>query len=187
MKTLTVILIASLMGVFAVPPLFSWQVKQCPLSNEAEPAHCDIDPEPTLEGLTFATIDITIDPLGKPLGAYQFEVSSVDGRFRVIGVEAGDAAAFNHGRPPYYARVAEERETDRLILAEYARPHLKADELPTGPVRVVRLHVVFSVPIAGDENQAPRFTLKLITAGDAQGKKINAKLSHTLNVPERPE
>ena len=133
----------------------------------------------------FATIDITIDPLGRPLGAYQFELSSPDASFKVLGVEGGGHRAFDHGRPPYFDPVVQEAGADRLILAEYALPQLDAEELPSEPVLIAKVAVLFDRPIDADD--LPVIELALTTAGDADGKKINANLSHTLQIPERPE
>ena len=132
----------------------------------------------------FATIDITIDPQGQPLGAYQFELTSEDTSFTVVGVEAGEHEAFDHGRPPYFDPIATQGKTDRLILAEYARPTLDADQLPTDAIRVATIHVMFSGQLGKDEQ--PTIQLKLITAGNADGERIDAQISHTFRTPERP-
>ncbi len=134
---------------------------------------------------TFATIKITIDPLGKPLGAYQFQLTSPDASFKVLGVEGGGHPAFDHGRPPYFDPVVREAGADRLILAEYALPRLDAEQLPSEPVLIARVAVLFDQPIDADE--PPAINLLLTTAGDADGNKIQANLSHTLQIPERPE
>jgi len=133
---------------------------------------------------TFATIDITIDPLGQPLAAYQFELTSEDTSFTVVGVEAGEHKAFDHGRPPYFDPIATQGETDRLILAEYALPTLDADQLPTDAIRVATIHVMFTGP--PHEHEQPTIQLKLTTAGNADGERIDAQISHTFRTPERP-
>ena len=134
---------------------------------------------------TFATITITVDPKGVPLGAYQVELTSPDASFRVIGVEAGEHPAFDHGRPPYFDPVAQQGDADRLILAEYARPRLEADALPNAPVVVATISVLFEGGALVDEQ--PPLQLQLMTAGDADGNKINADARYTLTIPERPE
>ncbi|MBX2850580.1 MAG: hypothetical protein KTR15_02395 [Phycisphaeraceae bacterium] len=138
--------------------------------------------EPTI---TFATLDITIDPQGNPLGAYQFELTSNDVSFTVVGVEAGEHAAFDHGRPPYFDPVAKQGETDRLILAEYAKPQLDADQLPNESTRVATVHIMFDGPVR--ENEDPTIQLKLTAAGNAEGERIDAQISHTFRTPERPQ
>lgn len=183
MKTLLAItMICSLLGttVLNPPPL-----REGPGEGD-DRVDCEFDPDVIAAFATFATLDITIDPKGKPLGAYQFELSSKNGDFRVVGIEAGDHPAFDHERPPYYDRVADERQTERLIIAEFARADLVADALPTQPVLIVKLHVML-VRDKAEIEKDPAFELTLITAGDTDGKKIDAKLSHTLQIPERPE
>jgi len=175
MKVLLAILVSALFGAVAITPTLA-----DPPAEDAGPDAIAPAPE-----LTFAYIDVSIDPLGEPLGAYQFMLSAPDVNFTVVGVEAGEHPAFDHGRPPYFDRLATEIDIDRLIVAEYARPHLDAEALPTGPVRVARVHVMFMRPV--DAEARPALRLRLMTAGDADGKKIDAKLSHTLSIPERPE
>lgn len=137
---------------------------------------------------TFATIDITVDPQGQPLAAYQFKLTSADTTFTVVGVEGGEHAAYDHGRPPYFDPVAKQGETDHLILAEYALPQLEADALPTEAIRVATVHVLFAGPPR--ENDDPTIRLTLIAAGNAEGQRIDAQLSHSFRTPgpapERP-
>jgi hypothetical protein len=148
-------------------------------------------PQPPIEdglipaGTTFLTIDISIDPDGQPLGAFQFELTSDNASFTVVGVEAGEHVAFDHGRPPYFDPVAHQDGTDRLVIAEYAKPELKADQLPTQAVRVATVHVMFSGPLQEHEN--PTIQLNLTAAGDADGERIDAKASYSFRTPERPE
>lgn len=142
-------------------------------------------PEALEDTATFLTIDITIDPQGQPLGAYQFELTSPDTTFSVVGVEAGEHDAFNHGRPPYFDPIAQADQTDRLILAEYAKPDLAADLLPTEAVRVATIHVM--VPIEDGDAPEPLIQLTLTAAGNADGERIDAKVSYTFRTPERPE
>lgn len=137
------------------------------------------------EATTFATIDITIDPLGQALGAYQFELTTEDATFTVVGVEAGDHAAFDRGRPPYFDPIATQGETDRLILAEYAKPALDADQLPNDATRIATVHVMFIAQPGEDE--PPTIQLTLTAAGNADGERIDAKISYSFRTPERPE
>ncbi|MFN3165684.1 MAG: hypothetical protein ACE37H_01325 [Phycisphaeraceae bacterium] len=175
MKVLLAILVSASFGAVAITPTLA-----DPPADDARPDAVAPD-----AGLTFAYIDVTIDPRGKPLGAYQFVLSAPGVNFTVVGVEAGEHPAFDHDRPPYFDRLAQEIDIDRLIVAEYALPHLDAEQLPTEPVRVARVHVMFMQPV--DAEALPELELKLMTAGDADGRKIDAKPSHTLSIPERPE
>lgn len=136
-------------------------------------------------GITFLTLDITLDPKGQPLGAYQFELTSENASFTVIGVEAGEHDAFNHGRPPYFDPVAKQNKIDHLVLAEYAKPNLTANQLPTDAVRVATVHVMFTDQ--PNEDEPPTIQLTLTTAGNAEGERIDAAASYTFRTPERPE
>ena len=127
MKTLSttiLILLISALGVTGIA-LADRDAPQPPIEDGPIPA-----------GTTFHTLDITIDPKGQPLGAYQFELTSDNASFTVVGVEGGEHAAFDHGRPPYFDPIATQGDNDRLILAEYARPELADNELPNAATRV---------------------------------------------------
>ena len=188
MKTLIAIMLMSLLSTTALnsPPL-----REGPEEVPGKIPGEGVDPiEPAGQAArpaatTFTTIDIIIDPQGQALGAYQFELTSEDAAFTVVGVEAGEHEAFNHGRPPYFDPVAKQGETDRVVLAEYALPTLDAGQLPTDAVRVARIHVEF----AGQQNQdeQPAIQLKLTTAGNADGEPINAQISYSFRTPERPQ
>ncbi|MFK7789316.1 MAG: hypothetical protein AB8C95_07500 [Phycisphaeraceae bacterium] len=134
---------------------------------------------------TFATIDITLDPLGQPLAAYQFELTSDDASFTVVGVESGEHAAFDHGRPPYFDPIATQGKIDRLILAEYALPDLATEQLPTDVIRVATVHVMFAGQLGEDEQHT--IQLKLTTVGNADGERIEADISYSFRTPERPQ
>lgn len=130
----------------------------------------------------FAAVTVTVDPKGQPLGAYQFELTSPDAAFTVVGVEGGDHPAFDHGRPPYFDPVTRDKQGDRLIVAEFALPELEADALPAEAVRVATVHVMFAEPVEGN----PELAFKL-TAGNADGNPIDAELTYEIKLPERAE
>jgi hypothetical protein len=153
------------------------------LTSDADTTPGVSEREPVLS--TFFTIDITIDPQGQPLAAYQFELSSKDATFTVVGVEAGEHPAFDHGRPPYFDPVAKQGEIDRLVLAEYALPTLAKDQLPTDTVRVATVHGMFSE--AFDVENQPVIELKFTAAGNADGDRIDAEISHHFRTAERPQ
>lgn len=179
MKTLLAIsLVAALLGLSALPP---FPITQGKVADQPRP----VEDAAEQSGITFVAIDITIDPQGQPLGAYQFEIMTINASFTFVGVEAGDHPAFDHGRPPYFDRVALDQDTDRLIVAEYALPNLDAARLPTQPVRVATIHVMLDKPF--DPDQPPKVGLTLIAAGNADAKPIDAKASLTFRTPERPE
>lgn len=176
MKTLIVSIL-----ILAMSALWLTSVAQAD-RDVVDPPNLD---EPVATGPTFLTLDLTIDPQGQPLGAYQIELTSADTSFTVVGVEAGEHEAFNHGRPPYFDPVATQGETDRLILAEYALPELDAAQLPSEAVRVATVHVMFTGPL--HEQEQPTIQLTLTAAGDADGKRIDAKASYSFRTPERPQ
>lgn len=169
MKTLLALTIVTLLATATLSPTI------------AEPPV--VEDGPIAAGTQFATIDIAIDPRGNALGAFQFKLTSPDVSFTVVGVEAGEHSAFDHGRPPYFDPTALNGEGNRLVIAEYARPKLKADDLPREPVRVATVHVMFTGPL----HEQPTINLTLTAAGDADGEAIDANVSHTLQIPERPE
>lgn len=135
---------------------------------------------------SFLTIDLTIDPKGQPLGAYQIEMTSPDTAFTVVGVEAGEHPAFDHGRPPYFDPIAQQDGTDRLIVAEYAKPRLAADQLPSEAVRVVTVHAMLPA-VPEDGAPEPLIQLTLLAAGNADGERIDADVSYSFRTPERPQ
>ncbi len=115
----------------------------------------------------FLAVDIYVDPLGKPLAAYQFELREAGGRMLVVGLENGEHAAF--GNPPLYDRAAiGAGRADRVIAASYSL--LPPDQLPTTRTRVATIHM----QIVGESR--PDFELTLIAAGDANARPIPATL-----------
>lgn len=134
----------------------------------------DSFPEHRIKPITFAAIDIFVDPGAAPLGGYQVEVKAVTPvdaagapDVKLVGVEGGDAAAYKAA--PYYdpAALHENQLRDRIIIAAFST----AAELPTGRTRVARLHVQVTGP-------APTYWLTLMTAGAADGRKIDAKVAY---------
>jgi len=183
MKSLLAISIGALLSLAAAPPVTAPQgpaalfasTSASALEDAADPQVIANDDD-GIAPAVFATIDITIDPMGQPLGAYQFEIASPDASFKVLGIEGGFHTAFDDGRPPYYDRSADALDTNRLIVAQYAQPQLGADALPTQAVHVVTLHVVFDRPI---DAAHPAVQLTLTAAGDAQGNPIDdAQISY---------
>ena len=115
----------------------------------------------------FETVAVYIDSAG-PLAAWQFELSERNGSMTVVGVENGDSAAF--GDAPYYDLGAVSRgSADRIIVADFSL----ADEpdLPTGSTRVATVHVQLS------GRADPDYQLRLIAAGDADGRPMQATIS----------
>ena len=108
----------------------------------------------------FATVDVSVDPKGQPLAAYQLEFVADAQRVKLVGVEGGDHAAYRE--PPYYDPAALSRH--RVILAAFST----SSDLPRSATRVARLHL----QITG--NEKPAWEAKLMVAADAGAQKIPA-------------
>ncbi len=121
---------------------------------------------------TFVGVDVIIDSEGKKLAAYQVEITSTDapGLALLAGVEGGEHAAFEV--PPHYDPQAlhpDDNAPSRIILAAFD----VGNELPTGKVRVARLHVQWR----GPANEQPTFTARLIASATVGGEKIDATVT----------
>jgi hypothetical protein len=115
----------------------------------------------------FAVVDVLIDS-AVPLAAWQFELGERRGAMQVVGIEGGDNASF--GDPPYYDRAAVERAAaERIIVADFSLSSPAG--LPVGRTRVATVHV----RLAG--NAAPDYDVRLVAAGAADGRPIDAKIS----------
>ncbi|MCY4487176.1 MAG: hypothetical protein OXF11_08690 [Deltaproteobacteria bacterium] len=114
----------------------------------------------------FAALDVHLET-AEPVAAWQFELSEAGGRMRVVGVENGDSPAFP--KAPYYDRKAvNDGRADRIIVADFTlRP---GNELPVGRVRIATVHV----RLTGDSG--PDYVLRLVTAGNAEGKPVPAAI-----------
>ena len=131
----------------------------------------------------FAPVHVYLDPAGKPLAAYQFELvcsvpvraySSADGEdnasrrhyerpVKIVGVEGGEHPAFQDA--PYYDPVALMNE--RIIIAAF---NTGAD-LPTTRTRIATIHL----QILGDAE--PKYELKLVTAADSNAEEVAAEIN----------
>jgi hypothetical protein len=121
-------------------------------------------PTPTVR---FVALDIYLD-CRTPVAAWQFELGERHGHMTVVGVENGESAAFE--RAPYYDREAVERgDAGRVIVADFSLQ--PAERLPVGRTRIATIHV----QLIGDET--PDYQLRLLAAGDAAGRPIDAEIS----------
>ncbi|MDE0028050.1 MAG: hypothetical protein OXU42_01425 [Deltaproteobacteria bacterium] len=112
----------------------------------------------------FAALDIHLES-AEPVAAWQFELSEAAGGMRVVGVENGDSPAF--ARAPYYDRKAvNDGRADRIIVADFTLR--SGNELPVGRFRIATVHV----HLTGDSE--PEYVLRLVTAGNAEGKPVPA-------------
>ena len=110
----------------------------------------------------FEAVDIFVDSGAKPLAAFQLEFRVGNGDAKIVGVEGGSHAAFRE--PPFYDPKAIQQE--RVILAAFSTA--KADQLPRNKTRVATIHLQIN------GTKEPEFTVKLKTAADADGRKIQA-------------
>jgi len=115
-------------------------------------------------GVRFAFVNVYVDSGDAPLAAWQCELTEKTGAMRIVGVEGGDHPAFK--RPPHYDPAALQRS--RVIVAAFNT----GKDLPRGKTRVARVHV----QITGEG--APDYSVKLTAAASADGKRIDAKVSH---------
>lgn len=119
----------------------------------------------------FLALPIVIDPKGKALAAYQFELTATPGSgVRVVGIENGEHPAF--AEAPYYdAKALAAGEADRLIVADFSL--LKADDLPQEKIRVAT--VMLRVPADRDVNES--IEVVLTTAAGPNGRPVPATLT----------
>ena len=103
-----------------------------------------------------------------PVAAWQVELTERRGAMQVVGIERGDDTTFRD--PPFYDRVVLDRDaTDRIVLASFSLS--TAEQLPRGRVRVARVHV------RTDGTAEPVYDARLVAAGTADGRRIDAQLS----------
>jgi hypothetical protein len=115
-------------------------------------------------GTRFVAVDVMIDPKGQALAAWQVEFSAEVGSVSLVGVEAGEHAAYKV-RPPYYDPKA--LAGNRVILGDYSL----AAELPKGRTRVATV----MLEVRGDAK--PQYVTKLMAAADAEGKAVAADVT----------
>jgi len=122
-------------------------------------------PNATLEVNTsrFGTVDLFVDSARQQLAAWQMEFKATAGQVQIVGIERGDNADFHD--PPYYDPAA--LQNNRIIVGAFDL----APDLPTGKIRVARLHLHIS------GTQKPVYAVNLVVAGDKQGKPIAAQAS----------
>lgn len=141
--------------------------------------------KPATAGVRFAHVDLFADSGSQPLAAYQVEVSGTieGGVIVLVGVEGGEKAVAAFSGPPFYDPDALTR--DRVVLAAFTPSGERG--LPTGRVRVARLHVQLLLQDTGGQDQrpaSPSFSVRLIAAGNASGERISAAFTAELSAEE---
>ena len=114
-------------------------------------------PAPTTDA-SFTYVDVSIDPHGSPLAAYQFELRATAGDVKLVGIEGGEHAAFT--KPPYYDTRA--LLNDRIVIAAFNT----GTDLPSAKTRVARLMVRVTGPVA------PKYDVKLQVAASSDAKPL---------------
>jgi len=108
----------------------------------------------------FTAYDVVLDTGGKPLAAYQFEVSCDPAHGKIVGVEGG--AKPHYSEAPYYDPAA--LQGGRIVLAAFTTE----PDAPAGKVLVARLHMQETGPVL----LAP----KVVVAAPPGGGRIEAKI-----------
>ena len=85
----------------------------------------------------FEAVPVFLDPKGRGLAGYQFELSADNAELRVVGLENGDHPAF--ATPPYFDPAAVAAGGDRIVVAAYTVE--PPDALPSARVRVTSVMV----------------------------------------------
>jgi hypothetical protein len=116
---------------------------------------------PQKTNVRFAPVDVYLDPAGKPLAAYQFELKATSGQTKIVGVEGGEHPAFQEA--PYYDPAA--LMNDRIIIGAFNT----GSDLPTARTRIATIHL----QITGDAE--PKYELKLITTAGPDGQEMAVK------------
>jgi len=111
----------------------------------------------------FAPLAVYIDTNDIPLAAYQFELNAVKGEVKIVGVEGSEVPAFREA--PYYDPAA--LMHGRIIIAAFST----AENLPQGKIKAAVLHLQITGTIE------PEYSIKLITAANADGQTIPAEIS----------
>ena len=115
------------------------------------------------ESVRFMPLDVFIDSSNNSLAAYQFELKTVAGKVKIVGVEGGDSDAFKE--PGYYDPAA--LANDRIIIGAFNT----GDDLPLGKTRVARIHL----QVVGEAE--PAFEISLAVAADKNENQIKAEIS----------
>ena len=135
-----------------VPFAFLAVVLGTALAQEPAPA-----PPQQATSSPFRYLDVFIDPQGKPLAAYQFELVAPKG-VQLVGIEGGEHRAFADP-PPYYDPKALQAG-ERIVIAAFDT----GADLPAGRTRVARVMVRVEGPAKPDYH----VTLQVAASSDAK-------------------
>lgn len=122
----------------------------------------------------FAPVDVFIDSGTSPLAAWQVEVTpraeKAGVRVVLVGIEGGEAGVYE-GPAHYDPAALAPSGGGRVILAAFSTA--EQSKLPSGRVRVARLHVLVEGGEGGDAVAvAVRFDVTVRVAADHEAKAI---------------
>jgi hypothetical protein len=121
------------------------------------------DEPATAQSPRFEAVGVYIDPHGKPLAAYQFELVAEQGNVELVGIQGGDHPAYVD--PPYYDTHA--LLADRIVVAAFNT----GSDLPANKTRIATL----MVRVGG--NIEPKYNARLQVAASSDAKPIAADLT----------
>jgi hypothetical protein len=111
----------------------------------------------------FTFVDAYIDPKGRPLAAYQFELTTQGADVALVGVEGGEHPAFTE--PPYYDPKANLQ--NRIVIAAFNT----GDNLPRTRTRVARV----MLRVTG--TSSPTYSAKLDVAASSNATPLDAAIT----------
>lgn len=118
---------------------------------------------PPEQRVRFAPLHVYVDSGDESLAAYQFELTVTAGKAKIVGVEGGEARAFEE--PPYYDPAALSQGC--IIIAAFNT----GEDLPQGRMRVATIHL----QIIGDV--APEYQVDLSVAASMDGEEVAAEIT----------
>ncbi len=120
--------------------------------------------------VSFRPVDVYVDSGETLLAAYQIEVLYDNSRVKIVGLEGGEAKAFNEA--PYYDPAGLEK--GRIVIAAFVPEDVDLEEAPAGRTRVARLHLQVEGP--GGDEAVYGMTIRLAVAADAEGRRIRGRV-----------
>lgn len=110
---------------------------------------------------TFAAYDVFIDSHNSPLAAWQIEIKDANTKTQIVGIEGGEPGPY--AQAPHYDPRA--MQHDHALIGAFSTEAA----LPTGRTRVARIHIL--------TQGTPNWNTTVMTAGGADGRKIDAAVS----------
>ena len=117
----------------------------------------------TESSVRFTPLRVYIDSGERSLGAFQFELRTIRGDVKIVGVEGGEHKAYK--QPPYYDPAA--LANNRIKIAAFNT----SGELPSGKSRIATLHLMITGSVE------PEYKLDLTVSADADAEEIPAEIT----------